>query len=222
MDIFSVALDGPAGAGKSTIAKRLAKELKCTYIDTGAMYRSIGFFCIKEGIDYHLEKEVSRYLNEIDICFSYSEGKQLLYLNGEEVFEQIRTDEVAKAASKVATYQAVREKLVDLQRQLAAKQSVVMDGRDIGTVVLPGATLKLFLTADLEERAKRRYTEYQDKNRQVSMEEIKKQIEARDRQDIEREVSPLKKAKEAVEIDTTGLCVEEIIKQIKDLLQKRL
>lgn len=221
MNRFSVALDGPAGAGKSTIAKLLANELKCTYIDTGAMYRSVGLYCIKNEIDYTIEQDVVKSLDKMTIECIYTKGKQHVYLNGEEVNQQIRVDEVARAASKVATYEKVREALVSMQRALAAKESVVMDGRDIGTVVLPHATLKVFLTADVLERAKRRHLEYYKKNIQVPMEEIIEEMKNRDKQDMERAVSPLKKADDAVEIDTTGKSLGEIIQEIVFLLKEK-
>lgn len=219
---FTLAIDGPAGAGKSTIAKSLAHNLRCTYIDTGAMYRTVGLFCMQNSIDYTNEEKVNVVLDQIGIDITYEEGMQKIYLNGNDVSTAIRTQEVAAAASKVATYKEVREALVDMQRKLAATKSVVMDGRDIGTVVLPHATLKIFLTASAKERANRRLLEYQAKGMDVAYEVLLKEIEERDYQDANRAVSPLKKAEDGVEIDTTSLSIEEIIERITHLLQERL
>lgn len=218
---FSLALDGPAGAGKSTIAKRIAGELSCTYIDTGAMYRSVGLYCIQRGIDYTIEALVNEALEDIHIDLTYENANQRIYLNGEDVSEVIRTQEVAASASKVATYEKVRIALVEMQRKLAQTKSVVMDGRDIGTVVLPNATLKIFLTASSSERAKRRLMEYQAKGMEVSFETLLEEIEARDYQDMNRSVSPLKKAEDAVEVDTTSLTVEQIVEHIIGLLKQK-
>ncbi|MEF9958487.1 MAG: (d)CMP kinase [Niameybacter sp.] len=218
---FSLALDGPAGAGKSTIAKRVAAELGCTYIDTGAMYRSVGLYCIQRGIDYNFEDLVNEVLEDMHIDLTYENATQCIYLNSDDVSEAIRTQEVAASASKVATYAKVRTALVDMQRRLAATKSVVMDGRDIGTVVLPKATLKIFLTASSEERAKRRFKEYEEKGLKISFETLLEEIEARDYQDMNRSVSPLKKAEDAVEVDTTNLSVEQIVTHIIELLKER-
>lgn len=219
---FTLAIDGPAGAGKSTIAKRLAQNLRCTYIDTGAMYRTVGLFCIQNNIDYTNEDAVNSALGQIGIDIIYEDNAQKIYLNGVDVSTAIRTQEVAAAASKVATYKAVREALVDMQRKLAATKSVVMDGRDIGTVVLPQATLKIFLTASAEERANRRLLEYKTKGMEVAYDVLLKEIQERDHQDANREVSPLKRADDGIEIDTTSLSIEEIIERIAHLLQERL
>lgn len=218
---FSLAIDGPAGAGKSTIAKKLAKDLSCTYIDTGAMYRSVGLYSVKHGIDYNFESLVNETLSDIHIDLSYENGTQKIYLNGEDVSEAIRTQEVAASASKVATYEKVRSALVEMQRKLASTKSVVMDGRDIGTVVLKDATLKIFLTASSEERAKRRLKEYEEKGIEVDYQTLLEEIEARDYQDSNRSVSPLKKAHDAIEVDTTHLSVDEIVERIKELLLER-
>lgn len=222
MKLFSIAIDGPAGAGKSTIAKLLAKKLGCVYIDTGAMYRSVGYYCIQNGIDYHDEAAVSASLDKIALELKYTEAGQMIYLNGENVSTLIRTDEVAASASKVATYGAVREEMVRRQQLMAQSQSVVMDGRDIGTVVLPFATLKIFLTASAQERAQRRYKEYVEKGMQVDLEALKEEIKARDFQDSTREISPLKQAEDAILLDTTHLKIEEIVDVISEKLSSRL
>lgn len=222
MKTFSIAIDGPAGAGKSTIAKKIAQELKCIYIDTGAMYRSVGYYCLQNQIDYQDEEAVCKALEKMNITLKTSERGQEIYLNDVNVGQSIRTDEVAAAASKVATYGVVRSELVKRQQEMASLQSVVMDGRDIGTVVLPFATLKVFLTASVDERAKRRYKEYIEKGMDVSLETLKEEIKARDAQDSGRKISPLKKAEDAVEIDTTHMHIDEIVEYIKNKLLERL
>lgn len=222
MKLFSIAIDGPAGAGKSTIAKLLAKKLGCVYIDTGAMYRSVGYYCIQKGMDYTDEEVVCKCLDQIELELKYTEDGQMIYLNGENVSTCIRTNEVAVAASKVATYGKVREELVSRQQVMAKKQSVVMDGRDIGTVVLPFATLKIFLTASVEERAQRRYKEYVEKGMEVDLNQLKEEIKARDEQDTNREISPLQQADDAILLDTTHLEIKEIVEKISNKLEERL
>lgn len=221
MSNFSIAIDGPAGAGKSTIAKRLAALLNCIYIDTGAMYRTVGYACLLDGVNYEDESAVVKVLEQIKLSIQYSEVGQQIYLNDDNVSTKIRTDEVAAAASKVATYQPVREELVRRQQEMAKAQSVVMDGRDIGTVVLPFATLKIFLTASVEERAQRRFKEYAQKGMSVSIEQLEADIKARDLQDSTREISPLKQAEDAIVVDTTYLTIDEIVEKIEALLQER-
>lgn len=222
MKLFSIAIDGPAGAGKSTIAKLLAKKLGCVYIDTGAMYRSVGYYCMQNNVDYNDVKVVESHLPKIELELKYTEEGQMIFLNGNNVSTCIRTNEVAAAASKVATYSAVREEMVRRQQQMAEKQSVVMDGRDIGTVVLPFATLKIFLTASVEERAQRRYKEYIEKGMTVSLEALQEEIRLRDEQDSTRDISPLKQADDALLLDTTNVSIEDIVKNIYELLMERL
>ncbi|MGL4736800.1 MAG: (d)CMP kinase [Cellulosilyticaceae bacterium] len=219
MAIFSIAIDGPAGAGKSTIAKEIAKKLECTYIDTGAMYRTVGYYCIKKGIDYTDETLVSDAMAHIHIDLRYEGVTQRIFLNGEDVSEAIRTQEVATSASKVATFSKVREALVAMQRGLQTKQSIVMDGRDIGTVVLPNATLKIFLTASAQERAKRRLMEYEGKGIVADFQTLLEEIKQRDHQDSTREVSPLCQATDAIAIDTTCLSIDAIVERIIQLLE---
>lgn len=221
--MFSVAIDGPAGAGKSTIAKQLAKLLACVYVDTGAMYRSVAYYCLTHDIDIQDEASVSEILSHIHIELEYNqkEGQRIL-LNGKDVSEAIRTEAVSAAASIVATYQAVRHQLVSMQQAMTKSTSLIMDGRDIGTTVLPHATLKIFLTASVEERAKRRQKEYEEKKVECDLEALKKEISKRDKQDMERTISPLKKAEDAIEIDTTFLTIDEIVTKIKVLLQERI
>lgn len=221
--MFSVAIDGPAGAGKSTIAKQLAKLLKCVYVDTGAMYRSVAYYCLTHEIDIKEEALVSKALSHIHIQLEYhqKEGQRLL-LNGKDVSQAIRTEAISTAASQVATYQAVRSQLVSMQQEMTKNTSLIMDGRDIGTTVLPNATLKIFLTASVEERAKRRQKEYEEKKIACDLETLKEEISKRDQQDMERIISPLKKAEDAIEIDTTFLTIEEIVMKIQRLLQERI
>lgn len=221
MAIFSIAIDGPAGAGKSTIAKEIAKRLECTYIDTGAMYRTVGYYCIREGIDYTNEALVDEAIEHIHIDLKYEGVTQRILLNGEDVSEAIRTQEVAASASKVATFAKVRTALVQMQRNLQTKQSIVMDGRDIGTVVLPNATLKIFLTASAEERAKRRLMEYEAKGIEADFNTLLEEIQQRDHQDSTRAVSPLRQASDAIAIDTTSLTIEAIVSRIIALLEAR-
>ena len=222
MKTFSIAIDGPAGAGKSTIAKKIASDLKCVYIDTGAMYRSVGYYCLQNGINYGDEAAVCSALEKMTITLKTSENGQRIFLNDEDVSLKIRTDEVAAAASKVATYGPVREALVERQQEMAKSQAIIMDGRDIGTVVLPFATLKIFLTASVEERAQRRYKEYTEKGMEVCLETLKEEIKVRDAQDTGRKISPLKKAEDAVEVDTTYMSIDEIVEVIKEKLNERI
>lgn len=222
MKKFSIAIDGPAGAGKSSIAKVLANKLECIYIDTGAMYRSVGLGAIKQGLNYQDEEAVSLLMQNLDIKLKMSEEGQQIFLNGHNVSIEIRNDEVAAAASKVATYSKVREALVESQRAMQNETSVVMDGRDIGTVVMPNATLKIYLTASVNERALRRFKEYEAKGVQADLAVLTEEIAARDKQDMERKISPLKKADDAVEIDTTYMTIEEIVERIMTLLKERI
>ncbi len=220
MKKISIAIDGPAGAGKSTIAKALAKKLGCIYIDTGAMYRAVGLYCIQNGINYHNENDVNQIMQTLQVDIYSEDNQQFIYLNGKDVSLEIRTDEVATAASKVATYKEVRSALVRQQRQMQSAKSVVMDGRDIGTVVMPDATLKIFLTASVCERAKRRFAEYQHKGIAVTLEKLTQEIIDRDNQDSSREISPLKKAEDAVEVDTSLLTIDEIVDKIMSFIIK--
>lgn len=222
MKTFSIAIDGPAGAGKSTIAKRLANLLQCIYIDTGAMYRSVGYYCLTNGITLEDEQAVSAALAHIEITLKHTSEGQRIFLNGEDVSEKIRTAEGSAAASKVATYGHVRAAMVERQQEMAKSTSIIMDGRDIGTVVLPFATLKIFLTASVEERAMRRFKEYQEKGMSCDLEALKSEISLRDKQDSEREISPLRKADDAIELDTTHMQIDEIVENIKALLEERL
>lgn len=216
----SIAIDGPAGAGKSTIAKKVAHALGYTYIDTGAMYRAVAYYCKQKGINWDCKQDVINVLDNIDIKIRNKEGIQYIYLNNEDVTSLIRNQEIASGASVVASYEKVRKQLVKLQRNLALETSVVMDGRDIGTHVLPNANLKIFLTASVIERAIRRAKELELNGHIAQLDEIKQEIIDRDYSDSNREFSPLSKASDAVEIDTTGKSIEEVTKEILQLLNK--
>lgn len=214
---ISVAIDGPSAAGKSTIAKMVAKKENFIYIDTGAMYRCVAYYCLTQKIDLNDEKAVEQAIEHIQIRLT-SDNK--VYLNDEDVSNQIRQDQVSLGASCVSKYQAVRSFLVDEQRKMAKAGNVILDGRDIGTVVLPNADLKIYQIASVETRAKRRYLENLQRGLDADLETIKKEIEERDYQDTHREISPLKKAEDAIELDTSSLTLEEVVEQVLTLIQK--
>ena len=223
MKTVSVAIDGPSGAGKSTIAKAAAKRLGFTYIDTGAMYRTVALYALENGIDTkNKDGALETALPNITIDISYQDGNQHIFLNGEDVSEQIRTPQVSMGASDVATVPAVRLKLVELQRALARRQNVIMDGRDIGTYVLPDAEIKIFLTADVEDRARRRYEELIQKGNSVRFEDVLEDMKQRDRNDSARAFAPLRQAEDAERIDTTGASLDESVERILSFIQKRL
>ena len=208
---MNIAIDGPAGAGKSTIARRVAKEKGYIYVDTGAMYRAIGLYFLNEGVDAENASAVLTALAAIQVEIKYENAEQQVYLNGKNVSKEIRQEAVGNMASKVATKQEVRDKLLSLQRNLAATQDVVMDGRDIGTFVLPNAELKIYLTASVDTRAGRRYKELVEKNMPADLEEIKKDIEARDYQDMHRKIAPLSQAEDAYYLDSSDLTIDEVV-----------
>ena len=208
-----VAIDGPAGAGKSTVAQLAARELGYTYIDTGAMYRTVAWKTLQQGKPVTDELILS-VVPDIDVDLQYTEGKTRVFVDGKEVTGEIRTPEINKIVSQVARLGPVREKMVDLQRRMGERGAVLMDGRDIATHVLPNADVKIFLTASIEERAKRRCKELQEKGYDVDIEGIKADIAARDKADSEREISPLIQAEDAVLLDTTGLSIEEVVAKI--------
>ena len=207
--MISVAIDGPAGAGKSTLARRLAAELGYIYVDTGAMFRTIGLYALRAGKDPKDNEAVNALLPEISLRLDSVDGEQHIYLNGEDVSRLIRTDEVGMAASAVGANPAVRAFLLDQQRDMTRTQNVLMDGRDIGTVVFPNAEMKIFMTADPEVRARRRYDELLAKGDSVSLEEIRANIVARDKADMTRAISPLRQADDAVVLDNSHMTVEE-------------
>lgn len=215
-----IALDGPAGAGKSTIAKKIAEELQFVYIDTGAMYRTLALACLKKQVDTGNEELVSETAEAAQLDIRYLDGVQHMFLDGEDVSDQIRTEEVSKAASDTSKFQRVRTRLVALQQELAQRYNVVMDGRDIGTVVLPEADLKIFLTASVDVRAQRRYKEYQEKGIACDLESLREEIIQRDYNDSHRENSPLRKADDAVEVDSSEMGIQEVTDTIIGLYRK--
>lgn len=217
----SIAIDGPAGAGKSTIARILAKKMGYIYVDTGAMYRSMALACLRKKIDKNDEKAVCEVCEKADIAIRYENGEQVVLLNQENVNGFIRTEEVGNITSAIAVYPEVREKLVELQRKLADEENVVMDGRDIGTTVLPNADTKIFLTASVEVRAQRRYLELKEKNISCNLEEIEKDIKERDDRDSHREVSPLAQANDAILVDASDLTINEVVDKIMTIASKK-
>lgn len=220
MKVINVAIDGPAGAGKSTIAKKIAKELNYIYVDTGALYRAIAFFSLKNKANTKMEDEISLLLPKINLEIKFINNEQRVFLNGEDVSDLIRTPEISMGASNVSAHPSVRKFLLDLQKKIASENNIIMDGRDIGTVILPNADLKIFLTADAKERAKRRYDELTAKSMQVDYEIILKEIIERDENDSNRAVAPLKCADDAVKIDSTKMSILEVVDTIKTLIMK--
>ena len=217
---FNIAIDGPAGAGKSTIAKQLAKELSFIYVDTGAMYRSMALYFMRNGIAKEDEAAISDACKTVEVSIAYENGEQQVLLNGENVSKEIRKEEVGKMASATSVYKEVRKKLVELQQKLAADKDVIMDGRDIGTCVLPNAQVKIYLTASVETRAERRYQELQEKGAACDLEVIKKDIADRDYQDMHREISPLKQAEDAILVDSSDMGIEEVVETIKNIYRE--
>ena len=213
--MISVAIDGPSGAGKSSLAKRLAADLGYVYVDTGAMYRSIGLYAVRQGVDLHDADAVAALLPGIQLDIRLVEGVQHVYLNGEDVSEAIRAEEIGMAASAVSAHPQVRAFLLETQRGLAANQNVLMDGRDIGTVVLPQATVKIFLTASAEARAQRRCKELQEKGQPAELETVLADIRQRDYQDTHREVAPLKQADDAILVDTSDIDFDQSFAVLK-------
>ena len=213
----NIAIDGPAGAGKSTIAKKVAKELSFIYVDTGAMYRAMALYLLNKGVNGDDQKAIEAECSGADISIEYKNGEQIVILNGENVNSMLRTEQVGNMASKSSANANVRAHLLRLQRTLAEKNDVVMDGRDIGTCVLPGADVKIYLTASVETRAKRRYDELKEKGEDCNLEEIAHDIEERDHRDMTREIAPLKQAEDAVLVDSSHMTIEEVVKAIVDL-----
>lgn len=220
--MVSVAIDGPAGAGKSTLARRLAAELGYIYVDTGAMFRTIGLYALRAGKDPKDNEAVNALLPEISLKFAFIGGEQHIYLNGEDVSTAIRTEEVGMAASAVGANPEVRAFLLGMQRDMAKTQDVLMDGRDIGTVVLPDATVKIFLTASPEARATRRWKEYQQKGVEISYEEVLADVRQRDYQDTHRAAAPLRQADDAQLLDTSEMNFEQSLEAMKKMIVEKV
>ena len=214
---YNVAIDGPAGAGKSTIAKRVAKEMGFVYVDTGAMYRALAIFFLKQGLTPADTEKIAEVCNEATVSIGYEYGVQQVYLNGENVTSMLREEAVGNMASVSSAIKEVRAQLLELQRELARTKDVVMDGRDIGTNILPNADVKVYLTASVETSAKRRFLELQEKGVACDLNEIAKDIEERDTRDMNREIAPLKQAEDAIYIDSSDMTIDEVTEQIKSL-----
>ena len=220
--MINIAIDGPAGAGKSTIAKRLAKELGYIYVDTGAMYRAMAYYFLKNHISAEDENRIAAACEHVDITIRYQDGEQQVILNGENVNGVIRNEEVGNMASSTSVYPVVRKKLVELQQQLAVKENVIMDGRDIGTVVLPNADVKIYLTASSKVRAKRRYDELTATGEACDLDQIEQDIIDRDYRDMNRETSPLKQADDAVLLDSSDLDIDGVVEKMKEIIKSRV
>ncbi len=218
--MYSIAIDGPAGAGKSTIAKTIAQRLEFIYVDTGAMYRAMALYFIRNGVDAKDETAINAACEKIHVGIAYEDGMQQVLLNGENVTGLIRTEEVGNMASKTSAYPKVRATLLDLQRDLAKKADILMDGRDIGTHVLPNADLKIYLTASSKVRAKRRYDELIAKGEEADLDQIEQDIIIRDKQDMEREIAPLKQADDAVLVDSSDMTIEEVVSCVVEEFEK--
>ncbi len=220
---YSIAIDGPAGAGKSTIAKRLAAELGYMYVDTGAIYRTVAYFFDLWGVAPKDIDGISRYIDELTVGIEYDEnGLQHMIMNGMDVTDDIRTQDISQKASLISAHAIVREMLLDMQREVAKKHNVIMDGRDIGTVVLPKANVKIFLTASAEVRAQRRTDELKAKGQKADYDRILKEIQQRDYQDTHREVAPLKLARDSIKVDTSALDIDGVIVELKRIIGEKI
>ena len=218
---FNIAVDGPAGAGKSTIAKTLAKELGYVYVDTGAMYRAMAYYFLRQGIDKDDEAAITAAVDGADVTIRYEDGAQQVLLNGENITGYLRTEQVGNMASATSIYPSVRTKLVALQQKLAKTTDVIMDGRDIGTCVLPDAQVKIYLTASVETRAKRRYNELVEKGEPADLEKIAADIQERDDRDMHREMSPLRQAEDAVLVDSSEMSIDEVVAAIRAIADEK-
>lgn len=216
--MINIAIDGPAGAGKSTVAKALSKKLGILYLDTGAMYRACALKALKEGVNCKDEPGVARLVENIDISVKYIDGAQRTYLDGEDVSSEIRKPEISMMASDISALKCVRNKMVEMQREIASSNDCVLDGRDIGTFVLPNADYKFYVTADSRERAKRRYLELKQKGEEVELDALQKEIELRDENDRNRDFAPLRQAEDSIFTDTTSMTAEEVV----DFIYKRI
>lgn len=220
--VHNIAIDGPAGAGKSTVAQKVAKELSFVYVDTGAMYRAMALYLLRKGVNREKPDEIGEACQNAEISIKYQNGEQIVLLDGENVNAHLRTEEVSAMASVSSAVPRVREKLLDLQRKLARTMSVVMDGRDIGTTILPDADVKIYLTASSLTRARRRYLEYQEKGEACDLAEIQKTIEERDQRDMTREISPLCQAEDAVLVDSSELTIDETVEKILSVYHSKV
>lgn len=220
--VHNIAIDGPAGAGKSTVAQKVAKELSFVYVDTGAMYRAMALYLLRKGVNCEEPDEIGEACQNAEISIEYQNGEQIVLLDGENVNAHLRTEEVSAMASVSSAVPRVREKLLDLQRKLARTMSVVMDGRDIGTTILPDADVKIYLTASSLTRARRRYLEYQEKGEACDLAEIQKTIEERDQRDMTREISPLCQAEDAVLVDSSELTIDETVEKILSVYHSKV
>lgn len=219
--IYNIAIDGPAGAGKSTIARRVAKELSFIYVDTGAMYRAMALYLLRKEVNRDDTEQIGNICQDAEISIEYQNGEQIVLLNGENVNSYLRTEEVGNMASVSSAVPRVREKLLSLQRKLAKDMSVVMDGRDIGTTILPDADVKIYLTASSLTRAKRRYLELQEKGTVCNLDDIQKDIEERDQRDMSREISPLRQAEDAVLVDSSDLTIQQVVDRILQIFRSK-
>ena len=222
MEKFVIAVDGPAGSGKSTVAKRVAKKLKIVYVDTGAMYRSIAYYAMTKAVDLENESAISTLLKEIDLKIEPQDGGQRIFLNAIDITDKIRTQAIGQGASKVAIYKAVRDAMGQMQKEMADKFSLIMDGRDIGTYVLPTAEVKIYLDAKPEQRALRRMEELKEKGETFEFEKIKQEIILRDKTDMNREYRPLKQAEDAIYVDTSGMDIQEVVEKILKIVEEKL
>ena len=220
--VHNIAIDGPAGAGKSTVAQKVAKELSFVYVDTGAMYRAMALYLLRKGVNREKPDEIGEACQNAEISIEYQNGEQIVLLDGENVNAHLRAEEVSAMASVSSAVPRVREKLLDLQRKLARTMSVVMDGRDIGTTILPDADVKIYLTASSLTRARRRYLEYQEKGEACDLAEIQKTIEERDQRDMTREISPLCQAEDAVLVDSSELTIDETVEKILSVYHSKV